>query len=134
MKVITRYGWFRPDGTLFHRLEPWTTPQDLEDDLFDQLPSSMIIVVPPAGYRFKKGIEYSDGDFQPGVPFTGQAVGASARWPTKVDVEPIPEDEVDEVDDDEDDEVEPVPEAATVKPAKAGGVMAVKDRLRRAAK
>ena len=90
MKVITRHGWFKPDGTLFHRLEPWTTPQDLVDDLFDVLPSSMIIVEPPAGYQFKKGVSYSGGDFRPNVPFTGQAVGAPARWPTKVDVERIP--------------------------------------------
>ena len=90
MKVITRHGWFKPDGTMFDRLEPWTTPQDLVDDLFDVLPSSMIIVEPPAGYQFKKGASYSGGDFRPNVPFTGQAVGAPARWPTKVDVERIP--------------------------------------------
>ena len=90
MKVITRNGWFKPDGTMFHRLEPWTTPQDLVDDLFDVLPSSMIIVEPPAGYQFKKGVSYSGGDFRPNVPFTGQAVGADARWPTKKDVERIP--------------------------------------------
>ena len=91
MKVITRHGWFRPDNTMLHRLEPWTTPQDLEDDMLDQMPSDTIIVELPAGYRFKNGAKYSNGDFQPGVPFTGQAVGAPARWPTREDVELIPE-------------------------------------------
>ena len=115
MKVITKNGWFKPDGTMFHRLEPWTTPQDLEDDMFDVLPSAMIIVVPPAGYRFKKGIEYSGGDFQPNVPFTGQAVGADARWPTKVDVELIPDDDEDEL---SEAEIEAI-EAASVAEAEA---------------
>ena len=128
MRVITRNGWFRPDGTLFHRLEPWTTAQDLEDDLFDQLPSSMIIVVPPAGYRFKKGIDYSNGDFQPNVPSTGQAVGVDARWPTKADVERIP----DEVEVAEVAEVADVVEVVEV--AEVNKFVAAKERLQRAAK
>ena len=122
MKVITRYGWFKPDGTMFDRLEPWTTPQELADDMFDVMPSSMIIVEPPAGYRFKKGASYSGGDFQPNVPFTGRAVGADARWPTKVDVEPVPEGKAEvEVDD-------------TEAEAKDTKFAAAKKRLQKAAK
>ena len=89
MKIITRQGWFKPDGTLLDRLEPWTTPQEIADDLFDVLPSSIIIVTPPAGRQFKKGVKYSNGDFTPGVPYTGQSIGDDARWPTKKDVELI---------------------------------------------
>ena len=143
MKVITKNGWFRPDSTMFPRLEPWTTPQDLEDDAFDIMPKSMIIVVPPAGYRFKEGIQYSNGDFQPGVPLTGQAVGAPARWPTKADVELIPDGE-DEDADVEEAEVDAVDAEAVVEAeveadaddadTTKAKIAAAKARLRRAVK
>ena len=85
MKVITRYGWFGPGGHMVRRLEPWTTPQYCDDGLLDVLPSKMIIVEPPAGYRFKDGIKYDNGEFVPGIPFDGQPRKA-ARWPTKADL------------------------------------------------
>ena len=74
MQIITKNGWYAPGCHLIHRLEPWTQPQEIEDDLFDIMPSKMIIIVPPAGYRFRDGITAED-------------------FPIKVDVVPLEEGE-----------------------------------------
>ena len=42
------------------RMEPWKTPQECPDELFDILPSRMIIVVPPFGYKFRDGVTADD--------------------------------------------------------------------------
>ena len=60
MRVITKNGWYGPNCMMVPRLEPWTTPQELADDYFDILPSKMIIVVPPAGYKFRDGVSIED--------------------------------------------------------------------------
>ena len=70
MRIITKNGWFAPGCVSIDRLEPWTTPQEIDDGYLAEMPSKMIIVEPPAGYRFKDGITAED-------------------FPTKVDIEPI---------------------------------------------
>lgn len=73
MIVILRVDFFTKSGNLIQRNEPWTDPKELSDDMLDQLPSSAIIVTPPAGYKFKDGIvrkKATKKDIEPvsGVP------------------------------------------------------------------
>ena len=85
MKIITKNGWFAPANVMIHRLEPWTTPQEIDDDYLPVLPSKMIIVVPPAGFKFARGVSPDD-------------------HPTKADL--VPDDYEDDGDTDEEHDAE----------------------------
>ena len=84
MRIITKNGWYTKDNILIERLEPWTTDQEVSDDLFDTIPSKVIIIEPPSGFRFKEGISASD-------------------YPTRKDVELILKEDADPSDDLSDD-------------------------------
>ncbi len=103
MQIITKTGLF-VNGGLIHRKEPWKTPQEIDDSLFELLPEDpgVIIVVPPAGWRFKKGVDVD-------------------MHPTRKDVEP-------DVADEDDKEPAKEPEKSTGQPTPAE-VKAAKERL-----
>ena len=116
MQIITKTGLF-VNGGLIHRKEPWKTPQEVDDGLFELLPEDpgVIIVVPPAGWRFKDGVDVD-------------------MHPTRKDVEPDVADE-DEDEDDKEPAKEPAkePEKSTGQPTPAE-VKAAKERLASAKK
>ena len=106
MRIITKNGWFAPGNVMIHRLEPWTTPQEIDDDYLPVLPSKMIIVVPPAGYKLKRGVSADD-------------------HPTKADLVP------DDYEDDEDRDEEHDPEGDETEPEDATGSVDPKAVLQR---
>ena len=69
MQIITKNGHFTSEHYLIHRLEPWRTPQEVPDNLFDEMATNVIFVVPPAGMVFREGVTAAD-------------------WPTKADLIP----------------------------------------------
>ena len=110
MKIMTKNGWFTAEMKMIHRLEPWTTPQEIDDDYFPVIPSGMIIVEPPAGFRFRKGVTADDR-------------------PTKTDV--VPEDFYG--DEPEPEEVEPELDADVDPEDAPANPMSALDRLKKAA-
>ena len=60
MRIITRNGIYTKDGEFFPRMEPWTTDQEVPDDIFDHLPPRTVVTVPPAGYRYVAGVTADD--------------------------------------------------------------------------
>ena len=112
MRVILRNGHCTADNIVYRRLEPWTQPQDIPDELWPEMPRlATFVVEPPAGYAFREGANPAGGKVTP--------------WAMKDDVVKVEEPE-------EEPEPEPEPEPAPKPVPKSGANAARAASLARA--